>query len=453
VDISLNQGDNGPIFYSHAFKDGVSSNSAGSSRGSSSSSQQPGDYVSVFSNRVPFAVRAVSNKQQDVSSRISDSVSSGHGNHGPDSAHPSRAAAEAAARAGAATSSGAVAAAAPWQQPVHDANSRRRSNFLAAGKVALSHDGGARFSAAASGNAHERKLPVGAAGALVQLPQQWPPVQQLEPAAREYHVQSRRSGTTLTRRLAQVAPSQCGKLGTYVPNYYCENGSMFGLSISPSKDGAWVVVGAPRATRNVTEAGGAVLLASTNAKTCEYKSKPVWQPKDSWSYFGAQVALSEDASTLVVMDGIEAVTTFDDGCDDDDNDDGSGCGGGDDSGSGNRPVVHVYRQDKGGPWHYLQRLECQLRQAKASAMAVSVSANGEVILVSFSIGEGFPHKVGSAQVWGQRLTQHNANNSCEMAVVICMPYITHVMRCTPDAYGMCKNSELALLTSAASLCA
>lgn len=194
------------------------------------------------------------------------------------------------------------------------------------------------------------------------------------------------------RRLHQVAPSSCGKLGTYVPNIIQQTQSMYGIAISPNKDGSIVGVGAPLNSPNVTDAGGAVVLTSVNSKTCEYKADKVWHPRNSYKYFGAQVAVSEDGSTMVVMDGIEAIKPP----------------AGNATAGGNRPVVHVYRRDNDpkhfkygeftAPFKRIQQLDCEFRQAMAAAMAVSVSADGGLIVVSFSVGDAFPDKRGSAQV-------------------------------------------------------
>lgn len=92
------------------------------------------------------------------------------------------------------------------------------------------------------------------------------------------------------RRLAQLAPKYCGKLGTYVPNYYSNtDGSMFGISISPNADGSVIAVGSPLNGAEATEAGGASVLTSWSDKTCEYAVVPVWQPDGCYKYFGAQV--------------------------------------------------------------------------------------------------------------------------------------------------------------------
>ncbi|KAF8065468.1 hypothetical protein HT031_003069 [Scenedesmus sp. PABB004] len=182
------------------------------------------------------------------------------------------------------------------------------------------------------------------------------------PAAR---LPARGGGGGGARRLKQEAPALCGKLGTYVPNYFTEQGSMFGLSLASNADASLVAAGAPLNSPNVTSPGGALLLTSLNAKTCEYRARPLWQPRDSYRYFGAQVALSEDGTTMAVMDGVEAVrgrpncttprlcivnTTA----------------------AGNRPVVHVYKAVAGEGFKYLQSLAVEVRAAMAAAMAVSV---------------------------------------------------------------------------------
>jgi hypothetical protein len=306
-------------------------------------------------------------------------------------------------------------------------------------------------------------------------------------------------------------PTACGKLGTLVPNYYSGQGSMYGISISSNSDGSLIVVGAPMNVPNVTIAGGAMLLTSQNSKTCQYTVRPVWRPRNSYKYYGAQVALSEDGNTMLVMDGVEAVMVKPNGTT---------------NGStamvpaGNKPVVHVFRKSRTpfvkppappSPWdpacctnvtsqccvdaakkygnwppesnkksngvmsiddmpfmgipgtpsweklwanltgsnsssssssagqspgkhdkdkddkkghkdeaaapsaptgkpyrrllglpeeefRYVQKLDCELRQAMAASMTVSVSKDGDTVLVSFAIGEGFPDKRGSAQV-------------------------------------------------------
>jgi hypothetical protein len=297
---------------------------------------------------------------------------------------------------------------------------------------------------------------------------------------------------------------------------------MYGISISSNVDGSLIVVGAPMNVPNVTVAGGAMLLTSQNSKTCEYTVRPVWRPRNSYKYYGAQVAMSEDGNTMLVMDGVEAVMVKPNKTA---------------NGSlalvpaGNKPVVHVFRKSrtpfvkppspppppprppgpfdpeccanvtsqccvdaarKYGNWppksdkksdmkndkammdvnhmpfmgipgtpsweeyavnrtggnsssnsssadephgkhdkhkdkkdkdeevppglpagkpyrkllgllpdeefRYVQKLDCEPRQAMAASMAVSVSKDGSTVLVSFAIGEGFPDKRGSAQV-------------------------------------------------------
>jgi hypothetical protein len=81
------------------------------------------------------------------------------------------------------------------------------------------------------------------------------------------------------RRLNQLAPKACGKLGTYVPNYYSTtDGSMFGISIAPNADGSVIAVGSPINGPEATAAGGASVLTSWSDRTCEYAVVPVWQP-------------------------------------------------------------------------------------------------------------------------------------------------------------------------------
>lgn len=94
--------------------------------------------------------------------------------------------------------------------------------------------------------------------------------------------------------------------------------------------------------------------------------------------FPAQVALSTDGTTMVVMDGVEGIKTP--------------------TAEGNRPVVHVYRRYTNGSFVYMQKLPVAPRRAMAAAMAVSITDDAQTILVSFSVGEGFPDKRGSAQV-------------------------------------------------------
>ena len=91
-----------------------------------------------------------------------------------------------------------------------------------------------------------------------------------------------------------------------------------------------------------------------------------------------QVALSTDGTTMVVMDGVEGIKTP--------------------TAEGNRPVVHVYRRYTNGTFVYIQKLPVAPRRAMAAAMAVSITGDAQTILVSFSVGEGFPDKRGSAQV-------------------------------------------------------
>ncbi|WIA36854.1 hypothetical protein OEZ86_008105 [Tetradesmus obliquus] len=323
-------------------------------------------------------------------------------------------------------------------------------------------------------------------------------------------------------------PTACGKLGTLVANYYTAQGSMYGIAMSSNSDGSLILVGAPMNVPNVTIPGGANLLTSQNSKTCEYTVRPVWRPRNSYKYYGAQVALSEDGSTMLVMDGVEAVMVKQ-------NSTGNGTTNSSSAAvmvpAGNKPVVHVFRKSRmpfvkppspppapPGPWdpeccqnvtsqccvdaakkfgnwppgssdkkkghngvmdindmpfmgipgtpsweqmwtnrtgnssssssgsssagqthgkhdkgkddkkgkhdepvapglptgkpyrrllgllpdeefRYVQKLDCELRQAMAASMSVSVSKDGDTVLVSFAIGEGFPDKRGSAQVF------------------------------------------------------
>jgi flagellar motor protein MotB len=188
-----------------------------------------------------------------------------------------------------------------------------------------------------------------------------------------------RISSVFSRRLQQQAPAMCGKLGTYIPNHFTNlDGSMFGLALSPNTDGSIIGVGAPLNAIDAAIPGRAMLLTSWSSQTCEYAPRPVWQPPGGYRYFGAQVALSEDGTTFAVMDGVEGIQTP--------------------SLAGNRPVVHVYRRFTNGTYVYLQKLNTAPRKAMAAAMSVSITADAQTILVSFSIGEGFPDKVGSAQV-------------------------------------------------------
>lgn len=105
-----------------------------------------------------------------------------------------------------------------------------------------------------------------------------------------------------------------------------------------------------------------------------------------------QVALSTDATTMVVIDGVEGIKTP--------------------TAEGNRPVVHVYRRYSDGTFVYMQKLAVAPRRAMAAAMAVSITGDAQMILVSFSVGEGFPDKRGSAQV---RLVSRNVLGTCHTA--------------------------------------
>ncbi|WIA15039.1 hypothetical protein OEZ85_001740 [Tetradesmus obliquus] len=154
---------------------------------------------------------------------------------------------------------------------------------------------------------------------------------------------------------------------------------MFGFAVSSSLDGSTVAVGAPLNTANVKSPGAAFALISRSSLTCEYLQNPIVQPAGSFRYFGAQLALSDDASTLVVLDGVEGVNTA--------------------NSQGNRPVVHVYRRLNNGTYRYFQKLSGTLRRAMAVTMAVSTTANGNLILVSFSVAEGYTDKRGSAQLF------------------------------------------------------
>lgn len=119
----------------------------------------------------------------------------------------------------------------------------------------------------------------------------------------EYMMPSRRASSAFSRRrLQQQAPSLCGKLGTYVPNYYSTtDGSMFGVSISPNSDGSIVGVGAPLNGPDATKAGHAMVLTSWSKETCEYAVTPLWQPAGGYRYFGAQVSGSGSGSRGACM--------------------------------------------------------------------------------------------------------------------------------------------------------
>lgn len=198
------------------------------------------------------------------------------------------------------------------------------------------------------------------------------------------------------RRLRQVAPALCGKLGTYVPNPIFKSSSLYGTAVSVNKDSSIIGVGAPQNSPDVTDSGGAVVLTSVNSKSCEYKADKVWHPRNSYRYFGSQIAVSEDGNTMVVMDGIEAIKPP----------------AGNATAGGNRPVVHVYQRDTDpkhfkygqftAPFKRIQQLDCEYRQAMAAAMACSVSKDGTLIVVSYSVGDAFPDKRGSAQVSPRR---------------------------------------------------
>lgn len=181
------------------------------------------------------------------------------------------------------------------------------------------------------------------------------------------------------RRLQQQAPTGCGKLGTYVPNYYSSSdGSMFGVAISANADGSIVAGGAPLNTDKSASPGAAMALTSASSQTCVYSTAPLARPSGTYRYFGAQTALSSDGSTLVVADGVEGISTG--------------------TAAGNRPVVHVYRRAANGSYAYFQKLSAAPRKSMMTAMAVSVTADAKMILVSYAIAEGYTDKIGSAQV-------------------------------------------------------
>jgi hypothetical protein len=156
--------------------------------------------------------------------------------------------------------------------------------------------------------------------------------QQHPPAA---HMSSG-SSRALLQSSSSTAPTLCGKLGTYTPNIdSAADGSMFGFAVSSSLDGSTVAVGAPLNSANVKNPGAAFALRSRSSQTCEYMLNPLGQPPGSFRYYGAQLALSDDASTLVVLDGVEGVKTA--------------------SSEGNRPVVHVYRRLNNGTYRCAQQ--------------------------------------------------------------------------------------------------
>jgi hypothetical protein len=135
----------------------------------------------------------------------------------------------------------------------------------------------------------------------------------------------------LLQSSSSTAPTLCGKLGTYTPNIdSATDRSMFGFAVSSSFDGSTVAVGAPLNSANVKSPGAAFALRSRSSQTCKYIHNPIGQPSGSFRYFGAQLALSDDASTLVVLDGVEGVKTA--------------------NSQGNRPVVHVYRRLTNGTY-------------------------------------------------------------------------------------------------------
>jgi len=126
-----------------------------------------------------------------------------------------------------------------------------------------------------------------------------------------------------------------------------------------------------------------MILSSLSSQTCVYNNNNVPRPQGTWRYFGAQTALSSDGTTLVIADGVEGITVG--------------------AAQGNRPVVHVYKRAPGGSYSYFQKLNVAPRKAVMTAMAVSVTADGSSILVSYSVGEGYTDKVGSAQVGDKEL--------------------------------------------------
>eukprot|EP00775_Hariotina_reticulata_P006616 gene6616-6844_t len=157
---------------------------------------------------------------------------------------------------------------------------------------------------------------------------------------------------------------------------------MFGLAISTNSNGSIIAAGAPLNTAATSQPGAAMILTSLSSQTCVYSTNNVPRPQGTWRYFGAQTALSSDGSTLVIADGVEGITAG--------------------AAQGNRPVVHVYKRASGGSYSYFQKLNVAPRKSMMTAMALSVTADGGSILVSYSVGEGYADKVGSAQLFVTR---------------------------------------------------
>jgi len=112
------------------------------------------------------------------------------------------------------------------------------------------------------------------------------------------------------RRLTQLAPTNCGKLGTYVPNYYMgTDGSMFGVSIAPNVDGSVIAVGSPINGPDAKDPGGASVLTSWSDQTCEYAVVPVWQPEGCYKYFGAQVRHKQHWHSTQACEGSDSQGT------------------------------------------------------------------------------------------------------------------------------------------------
>jgi hypothetical protein len=150
-----------------------------------------------------------------------------------------------------------------WMPP-HSVSALPNISTAAAAAVAVDADGAAAITTAAAAAATEQT----SAGAM------------LGPGS-----------AIARRRLTQLAPKFCGKLGTYVPNYYSNvDGSMFGVSIAPNADGSIIAVGSPLNGPEANNPGGSSVLTSWSDKTCEYAVVPVWQPEGCYKYFGAQVS-------------------------------------------------------------------------------------------------------------------------------------------------------------------
>ncbi|KAF8060498.1 histidine--tRNA ligase [Scenedesmus sp. PABB004] len=228
-------------------------------------------------------------------------------------------------------------------------------------------------------------------GAEEQLPP-LPPLPPLELASSEL-VADAPAAAPVRRLLAAgpaLAASGCGKLGQQIaPPPSLPDGSLFGVSLAASADGAVAVAGAPLGGAAAAP-GRALVLRRGSAAACDYVPAPLAPPADGSASrdFGAQAALSANGATLLVLGGAEAAP-------------GAGAA------AGERPVTHVYRRATGGGGYaHLQRLPCAPRAAPVGALAASVSARGEVLVVSFAIGgDGSTDRRGSAQVFVQNGTR------------------------------------------------